>query len=90
MSLRPAVRREGPLDQLLLIAIAVLLGATFMLWLTGQVSGFVNSGHWPKVSLPEMGVVVTKVPRHRSTRPPPGRRGPASSCPARCCSGPPS
>ena len=64
MSLRPAVRREGPLDQMLLIAIAVLLGATFMLWLTGQVSGFVNSGHWPKVSLPEMGVVVTKVPRH--------------------------
>ncbi|HET6813664.1 MAG TPA: type IV secretory system conjugative DNA transfer family protein [Actinomycetota bacterium] len=64
MSLRPAVRREGPLDQLLLIAIAVLLGATFMLWLTGQVAGFVNSGHWPKVSLPEMGVVVTKVPRH--------------------------
>jgi type IV secretion system protein VirD4 len=49
---------------MLLIAIAVLLGATFMLWLTGQVSGFVNSGHWPKVSLPEMGVVVTKVPRH--------------------------
>ena len=64
MSLRPAVRREGPLDQMLLIAVAVLLGATFMLWLTGQVSGFVNSGHWPKVSLPEMGVVVTKVPRH--------------------------
>jgi type IV secretion system protein VirD4 len=64
MSLRPAVRREGPLDQMLLIAIAVLLGATFMLWLSGQVSGFVNSGHWPKVSLPEMGVVVTKVPRH--------------------------
>jgi type IV secretion system protein VirD4 len=64
MSLRPAVRREGPLDQLLLIAIAVLLGATFMLWLTGQVAGFVNSGHWPKVSLPEMGAVVTKVPRH--------------------------
>jgi type IV secretion system protein VirD4 len=64
MSLRPAVRREGPLDQMLLIAIAVLLGATFMLWLTGQVAGFVNSGHWPKVSLPEMGVVMTKVPRH--------------------------
>jgi type IV secretion system protein VirD4 len=64
MSLRPAVRREGPLDQMLLIAIAVLLGATFMLWLTGQVSGFVNSGHWPKVSLPEMGQVAVKVPRH--------------------------
>jgi type IV secretion system protein VirD4 len=64
MSLRPAVRREGPLDQLLLMAIAILLGATFMLWLTGQVSGFVNSGHWPKVSLPEMGQVAVKVPRH--------------------------
>ena len=64
MSLRPAVRREGPLDQALLTMIVILLGATFMLWLTGQVSGFVNSGKWPKVSLPEMGVVVTGVPRH--------------------------
>ncbi|HSK37428.1 MAG TPA: type IV secretory system conjugative DNA transfer family protein [Actinomycetota bacterium] len=64
MSLRPAVRREGPLDQALLTMIVILLGATFMLWLTGQVSGFINSGKWPKVSLPEMGVVVTGVPRH--------------------------
>jgi type IV secretion system protein VirD4 len=64
MSLRPAVRREGPLDQMLLVVIAILLGATFLLWLTGQVAGFVHSGQWPKVSLPEMGVVVTKVPRH--------------------------
>jgi type IV secretion system protein VirD4 len=64
MSLRPAVRREGPLDQALLTLIVILLGATFMLWLTGQVSGFINSGKWPKVSLPEMGVVVTGVPRH--------------------------
>jgi len=64
MSLRPAVRREGPLDQMLLMAIAILLGATFMLWLTGQVSGFVHSGRWPKVSLPEMGQVAVKVPRH--------------------------
>jgi type IV secretion system protein VirD4 len=64
MSLRPAVRREGPLDQFLLMAVAILLGATFMLWLTGQVAGFIHSGHWPKVSLPEMGAVVTRVPRH--------------------------
>jgi type IV secretion system protein VirD4 len=64
MSLRPAVRREGPLDQMLLVVIALLLGATFLLWLTGQVAGFVHSGQWPKVSLPEMGIVVTKVPRH--------------------------
>jgi type IV secretion system protein VirD4 len=64
MSMRPAVRREGPLDQFLLMGVVVLLGATFMLWLTGQVAGFVHSGSWPKVSLPEMGVVVTRVPRH--------------------------
>jgi type IV secretion system protein VirD4 len=64
MSLRPAVRREGPLDQALLMIIVILLGATFILWLTGQVAGFVNSGRWPRVSLPEMGVVVTRVPRH--------------------------
>jgi type IV secretion system protein VirD4 len=64
MSLRPAVRREGPLDQALLMIIVILLGATFMLWLTGQVSGFIHSGRWPSVSLPEMGAVVTGVPRH--------------------------
>ncbi|HET6748087.1 MAG TPA: type IV secretory system conjugative DNA transfer family protein [Actinomycetes bacterium] len=64
MSLRPAVRREGPLDQMLLIAIAVGLGGTFVLWLTGEVAGFVHSGRWPQVSIPDMGSVVTKVPRH--------------------------
>ena len=64
MSLRPAVRREGPLDQFLLIVIGMLLGATFMLWLTGEVAGFVHSGQWPQVSLSEMGVVLTLVPRH--------------------------
>jgi type IV secretion system protein VirD4 len=64
MSLRPAVRREGPLDQFLLIIVGILLGATFMLWLTGQVAGFVHSGHWPRMTLSEMGAVVTRVPRH--------------------------
>jgi type IV secretion system protein VirD4 len=64
MSLRPAVRREGPLDQALLMILAILLGASLMLWLTGQVSGYVHSGRWPRVSLSEMGVVMVKVPRH--------------------------
>ena len=64
MSMRPAVRREGPLDQALLMIIVVLLGSTFMLWLTGQVAGFINSGIWPQVSLPEMGRVMTRVLRH--------------------------
>ena len=64
MSLRPAVRREGPLDQFLLVGIGILLGATLMLWLTGQVAGFVHSGRWPVVSLSQMGSVVVQVPRH--------------------------
>ncbi|MGH9003923.1 MAG: hypothetical protein ACRDYV_12420, partial [Acidimicrobiia bacterium] len=64
MSLRPAVRREGPLDQALLLIVVILLGATFVMWLTGQVAGYVNSGTWPEVSLPEMGGVMTSVPRH--------------------------
>jgi len=64
MSLRPAVRREGPLDQFLLVAVMILLGASFMLWLTGQISGFLHSGTWPKVSIANMGEVVVKVPRH--------------------------
>ena len=64
MSLRPAVRREGPLDQLLLTIIGILLGATIMLWLTGQVAGFIHSGRWPTVSLSEMGAVMVRVPRH--------------------------
>jgi type IV secretion system protein VirD4 len=64
MSLRPAVRREGPLDQFLLIGLGILLGATLMLWLTGQVAGYIHSGRWPEVSLSEMGSVVVKVPRH--------------------------
>ncbi len=64
MSLRPAVRREGPLDQALLMIVVILLGATFVMWLTGQIAGYVNSGTWPEVSLPEMGGVMTSVPRH--------------------------
>jgi type IV secretion system protein VirD4 len=64
MSVRPAVRREGPLEQALLGIIMILLGTTLVLWLTGQVAGFVNSGTWPEVSLAEMGRVVTQVPRH--------------------------
>ncbi|HEU4396607.1 MAG TPA: type IV secretory system conjugative DNA transfer family protein [Actinomycetota bacterium] len=64
MSLRPAVRREGPLDQFLLLAVSIVLGATLVLWLTGEVAAYVHSGEWPKVTLSEMGQVITKVPRH--------------------------
>jgi type IV secretion system protein VirD4 len=64
MSLRPAVRREGPLDQVLLMAIGIVLGASVMLWLTGEVSAYIHSGRWPKVTVAEMGQVVVNTPRH--------------------------
>ena len=64
MSLRPAVRREGPMDQMLLMAIGIVLGASFLLWLTGEVAAYVHSGRWPKVSIAEMGQVVVNTPRH--------------------------
>jgi type IV secretion system protein VirD4 len=64
MSLRPAVRREGPLDQFLLLAVSLVLGASFMLWLTGEVAAYIHSGRWPSVTLSEMGQVVVNVPRH--------------------------
>jgi type IV secretion system protein VirD4 len=64
MSMRPAVRREGPLDQVLLMVIGIVLGASFMLWLTGEVAAYVHSGTWPKVTVAEMGQVVVNTPRH--------------------------
>jgi type IV secretion system protein VirD4 len=64
MSLRPAVRREGPMDQMLLMAIGIVLGASFLLWLTGEVAAYVHSGRWPKVTVAEMGSVVVNTPRH--------------------------
>ncbi|HEV8373405.1 MAG TPA: type IV secretory system conjugative DNA transfer family protein [Actinomycetota bacterium] len=63
-SVRPAVRRQEPFEQMLLAAIALVLGTSVMLWLTGEVAGFVHSGTWPSVSASEMARVVTQVPRH--------------------------
>ncbi len=88
MSLRPAVRREGPLDQALLMLVVVLLGATFVMWLTGQVSGVRQLRHLAR------GVAAGDGRGDDQRAPPPARPGrrlarrtPASSCPARCCSG---
>ena len=64
MSLRPAVRREGPLDQFLLILIAIVLGATVLLWLTGEVSAFVSSRVWPQVRVSDMGTVMIRIVRN--------------------------
>jgi type IV secretion system protein VirD4 len=63
VSIQRAARREGPLDQALLAAIALLLGVTAMLWLTGEVAAFVHSGRWPRVTLSDMGTVIVRIVR---------------------------
>src|SRR6266704_161621 len=46
---------------MLLIAVSIGLGATFLLWLTGEIAGFLHSGGtWPRVSVGDMGVVVAR------------------------------
>jgi type IV secretion system protein VirD4 len=63
VSVRPAVRREGPLDQLLLIGILVLLAFTVLLWLTGEVGAYLHAGVWPRVTLADMGTVLVRIVR---------------------------
>ncbi|HZD01768.1 MAG TPA: type IV secretory system conjugative DNA transfer family protein [Actinomycetes bacterium] len=62
MSSKPPIRRQSSAEQMLLIGVSVLLGATFLLWLTGEVGGFLHSGGtWPRVSIGEMGGVMVRV-----------------------------
>jgi type IV secretion system protein VirD4 len=62
MSSKPPIRRQSNVEQMLLIGVSILLGATFLLWLTGEVAGFLHSGGtWPRVSLSEMGAVVVRL-----------------------------
>ena len=41
-------RREGPVDQGLLTAVLVVLGAGLVLWLTGEVAGWLHAHTWPR------------------------------------------
>jgi type IV secretion system protein VirD4 len=62
LSSKPPIRRQSNAEQTLLIGVSVLLGVTFLLWLVGEVAGFLHSGGtWPKVSLGEMGGVMARV-----------------------------
>jgi type IV secretion system protein VirD4 len=62
LSSKPPIRRQSNVEQMLLIGVSVLLGATFLLWLTGEVGGFLHSGGtWPQVSVSEMGAVMARV-----------------------------
>jgi type IV secretion system protein VirD4 len=68
LSGKPPTRRQTSYaEPLLLIGVSVLLGATFLLWLAGEIAGFIHSGGtWPKVSLGEMGAVMVRVFRSPS------------------------
>jgi type IV secretion system protein VirD4 len=62
MASKPPVKRQSSAEQMLLIGVSVLLGATFLLWGVGEVAGFLHSGGtWPRVSLTDMGAVVVRV-----------------------------
>jgi len=59
---KPPIKRQSNAEQMMLIVVSVLLGATFLLWLTGEVAGFLHSGGtWPRVSVSEMGAVTVRV-----------------------------
>jgi type IV secretion system protein VirD4 len=61
VSSKPPIKRQSSAEQMVLMAVSVLLGAGFLMWLTGEVAGFLNSGGiWPRVSIGEMGVVVAR------------------------------
>jgi type IV secretion system protein VirD4 len=68
-------RREGPVDQGLLTAVLVVLGAGLVLWLTGEVAGWLHAHTWPRVTGSDMGQIMVRLPRN------PG--DPAAAWPAR-------
>jgi type IV secretion system protein VirD4 len=72
---RKVTKREGPVDQGLLTAVSVVLGAGLVLWLTGEVAGWLHSHTWPRVTGSDMGQILVRLPRN------PG--DPAAAWPAR-------
>jgi type IV secretion system protein VirD4 len=72
---KKVTKREGPVDQGLLTAISVVLGAGLVLWLTGEVAGYLHSHTWPRVTGSDMGQILIRLPRKPSD--------PASAWPAR-------
>jgi type IV secretion system protein VirD4 len=78
MSAKKVVKREGPLDQALLLGVAIVLGGGAVLWLTGEVAGWLYGHRWPKVSISDMGPVLINLVRHPGDPAaawPPGARG---------------
>lgn len=63
MSAKKVTKREGPFDQMLLTIVAVLLGAGVVLWLTGEVAGWLHARTWPRVTGADMGQILVRLPR---------------------------
>ena len=79
MASKPPVKRQSSAEQMMLVGVSVLLGATFLLWAAGEVGGFLHSGGtWPRVSIGDMGAVVVRVfrtPDNPAAAWPAGARG---------------
>ncbi len=61
MSSKPPIKRQSNAEQMMLVAVSLALGAAFLLWLSGEIAGFLHSGGtWPRVSVGDMGVVVAR------------------------------
>jgi type IV secretion system protein VirD4 len=72
---KKVTKREGPVDQGLLTAVSVVLGAGLVLWLTGEVAGYLHGHAWPRVTGSDMGQILIRLPRTP--------RDPAAAWPAR-------
>jgi hypothetical protein len=59
---RPA-RQQRPegWENFLFIAVLALLGIGAVLWATGEISGYLSSGHWPGASLSHMGRALVRL-----------------------------
>lgn len=55
---------QSPMEQLLLLVVALTFGALLALWVTGEVAGFLALGSWPAVSLSDMGGVLVRFVSH--------------------------
>jgi type IV secretion system protein VirD4 len=61
VSSKPPIKRQSNAEQMLLVAVSLALGVTFLMWITGEVAGFLHSGgRWPRVSVGDMGLVMAR------------------------------
>jgi len=66
-----------PLETLALILLAAVITDMTVLWATGEISGRIFGGHWPRIGAAAMGTIVARFPSHlgdpAQAWPPPAR-----------------